>query len=280
MKINFSKLVFICFLFLVVGINSCKKEQADTETQSAVDNSICEGEFSRLFSQTHSIAVNDSGVQRVGFNNPSPFSACPDIIIDSANGFPVTLWMYYGSDNDGDGLYEVGCTGSDGKLRQGVVKAVFDKSWTLPGVKVTHTLENYFVNGIKYEGTVVITKTGNVLTQTVTNGKCSLGTDWSVLWNCAKTISVEIGQDSIIGTNDDVTYLSGTANGTDRNGKNFSTVIDSPLKRLGYCAHIVQGIQTVKLDGKKDRTIDYGNGTCDNIATLTIAGNKFEFKLQ
>ncbi len=30
---------------IALTLNSCKKEDPDTETQSAVDNSVCEGEF-------------------------------------------------------------------------------------------------------------------------------------------------------------------------------------------------------------------------------------------
>jgi hypothetical protein len=32
-------------------------------------------------------------------------------------------------------------------------------------------------------------------------------------------------------------------------------------------------------EGKSKRIIDFGNGNCDNKATITIDGNKFQFDL-
>ena len=77
-------------------------------------------------------------------------------------------------------------------------------------------------------------------------------------------------------------YIKGGADGTDRNGKAFSVSIDdsNPLVRKTGCTYISKGAQTLKLEGKKDRIIDYGDGSCDNKATLTIDGNVFEFSLQ
>lgn len=283
MKKDLSKVIILFSALIVVSVNACRKDRPDTDTQSSVDNSICEGEFSRLFPQTNGIAVNDSGVQKWGIDIPIPFGNCPDYFIDSMDvqdGFPVTLWMYYGQDNDGDGTYEIPCTGSDGKSRKGIVKAVFSGPWKQAGTVVTHHLQDYFVNDIKYEGIVSITRSPATFTQVVTGGKCSKGSEWTILWDCSRTITSLMGDTA--NPFDDVCLIAGTANGTDRNGKAFSVDIDgsNPLRREMGCPYIVQGIQTIKLEGKKDRTINYGNGTCDNIAVLTIDGNEFEFHLQ
>lgn len=282
MKKNFLSAIFLLAIVSLV-MNSCRKDRPDTDTQSSVDNSICEGEFSRLFPQTNSIAVNDSGVQKWGIDIPVPMGGCPDYYIDSsdiADGFPVTLWMYYGEDNDGDGIFEVSCTGSDGKVRAGAVEAIFSDSWNKTGTVVTHTLHNYYVNGIKFEGVVAVTRSANTFTQVVTGGKCTKASDWTIQWSSSRTITTLMGDS--LNPFDDICLISGSANGTDRNNKTFSVDIDAsnPLRREMGCPYIVQGIQTVKLEGKKDRTINYGSGTCDNIAVLTIDGNDFEFQLQ
>ena len=270
------------FILSVFAINSCEKEQTDTDTQSSVDNSIAEGEFCRVFSQTHGIAVNNSGVQRNSVDIPIPAGGCPDYYVDSldATAFPVTLWLYFGTDTDGDGIYETGCTGNDGKVRQGMIEAVFDKPWHLPGSGLTMTLHNYYVNGIKFEATISVSKTLTSYTQTVQNGKASKGSEWSILWNSTRTLTADIGVPS--NPFDDVLTVTGTANGTDRNGKTFSVDIDAnnPLISKMGCPYIVKGRQTVKIQGKTDRVIDYGDGTCDNIAKIIINGNEFEFKLQ
>ena len=66
------------------------------------------------------------------------------------------------------------------------------------------------------------------------------------------------------------------------NNKAFSVDIDAgnPLRREMGCRWITKGQQTIKIDGKKDRTVDYGDGTCDNKAKLIIDGNEFEFSME
>lgn len=263
-----------CLLFT---INSCKKDEPDTETTSVTDNSIAEGEFSRIFPQTNSIAVGDSGVQYLkGTYLPLPANYCPDHwLADTV--FPKTMWIEYGADTTGDGVFDYGCVGNDGKKRMGKIKAVFASPWSVNGANVSMELMDYFVNDIQYEGTVSVTKnSSSSFTQTVSNGKCSQS-GWSILWNSTRTISLTVNP---LDPNADVATITGTANGTDRNGKTFSVDITTPLRREMGCRWIVSGAMTLKLEGKKDRTINFGSGTCDNRATLIIAGNEFEFELE
>lgn len=281
MKNNFLFFSFLLVTGIVVTFHSCKKDEPDTESTSAMDNAICEGEFSRIFPQVNGIAVGDSGVQK-GIDLPLPAGNCPEYWIDSADiadGFPVTMWLYFGHDNDGDGYYEVSCTGNEGKSRQGEIKAVFSAPWNSVNSTVTMTLINYYVNSIKYEGTVTVTRGNNSFSQTVSNGKCT-GSGWSILWNSSRIVVTDLGDTANVF--DDIVYITGSANGTDRKGKTFDVSIDpnNPIKKPMGCPYIVKGIQTLKLEGRKDRVIDFGDGTCDDRATLTIGGNTFEFTLQ
>jgi len=280
MKPNLKAVLFslLVLSLITVLVYSCKKEEPDTESQSSVDNSIAEGEFSRIFPEMNHIAVGDSGVQRWIFNS-HPNSACPDYWVDSADAvsFPVTLWLSYGYDSDGDSIYETGCPSNDGKMRKGMIKAVFDAPWNSPGSSVTMTLKNYYVNGIKFEGTISVTRSSNSFTHSVSNGKASTGS-WTILWNSSRTLTSFMGDTATI--NDDYCDISGSASGTDRKGRNFSVNISTPLRRKMGCIWIVSGVQTMTPDGLKERTIDFGNGTCDNKATLIIDGNHFEFDLE
>lgn len=278
------KAIFFSFLFLsliVVLVNSCKKEEPDTDTQASVDNSICEGEFSRIFVEANGIAVGDSGVQFQRGILPLPSNSCPEHWWDpndTADGYPVTIWYEYGGDSTGDGIFDYGCNSPGEKSRKGTIRAVFDTTWNMPGAKVTMDLMDYYVNGIKYEGTITVTRnSATSFTKAVSNGKCSNGS-WTILWNCSRTLSINLGDPNVPG--DDVSTISGTASGTDRKGRAFSVDITTPLKREMACRWITEGVMTLKLEGKKDRTIDFGNGTCDNDAILTIDGNQFEFDLE
>ena len=278
-------LLAVFFLFVsVLVFHSCKKEEPDTDTQSSTDNSLCEGEFSRIFPQVNSIAVGDSGVQK-GIFLPVPFNGCPDYYIDSADiadGFPVTMWLTYGTDTNWDGVYDLPCIGNDGKGRRGMIEAIFNSPWNQYPSSCNMILHDYYVKDIKGEvkfmGTIVISKSSPAnYTHEVQNGEC-LASGWDIKWNSTRTMSIQMGDTSNV--NDDECLISGSASGVDRKGNAFSVEITSPLARKMGCTYIVSGTQTIKIDGKKDRIVDYGDGTCDNLATLTIDGNVFEFTLR
>lgn len=282
MKYPLVRLVPVVSMLLIgiLIIDSCKKREPDTESQSSVDNSLCEGEFSRIFPVTHGIAVGDSGVQKGGVVLPVPQGGCPDYWIDTADiadGFPVTMWLYYGVDADGDSIFETDCTGNDGKRRKGMIRAVFSNSWNSVGSTVVMQLKNYYVEDIKYEGTVSVTRGQNTFTQTVVNGKCSKSS-WTILWNSTRTLTSALGD--TLNPNDDLVYITGTASGTDRSGTAFEVNITKPLLRKMGCRWIVSGEHTLSPAGRKTRTIDYGDGTCDDRAIMIIEGNEFEFRLQ
>ena len=65
------------------------------------------------------------------------------------------------------------------------------------------------------------------------------------------------------------------ASGTNRRGKDYSVQITTPLQYFASCGrrvHIpVIGVKQVTVDGKA-YTVDYGDGTCDNLVTVTANG--------
>ncbi|MBL7883620.1 MAG: hypothetical protein JNL69_06100, partial [Bacteroidia bacterium] len=44
-------------------LNSCKKDEPDTETQSAVDNNICETEFTKMMPRVNDFGINEQGIK-------------------------------------------------------------------------------------------------------------------------------------------------------------------------------------------------------------------------
>ncbi|MBQ4819329.1 hypothetical protein [Aquimarina sp. MMG016] len=52
------------------------------------------------------------------------------------------------------------------------------------------------------------------------------------------------------------------------NGESYSLVIDPSLRGTSVCGYIVEGVLTITENGSS-ASIDYGDGICDNIATVT-----------
>ncbi|MEW6468376.1 MAG: hypothetical protein AB1458_05590 [Bacteroidota bacterium] len=266
---------------LALTLQSCKKEEPDTETTSATDNAICEAEFSRIMPDVNGIAVNEEGIQRL---LPGVASACYTLSWsgDTAMSIPgVTGHMYidFGTNST--------CASADGKIRSGMIEVIFDQAWRAVGSSDTIKLINFKVKnnsthgGIQYDGKIVIAWQDSVTyNYQVIGGKCTKGSEWTVLWDCNRTMKWVGGAgDSIPGN--DVFHMWGSANGTNRESRDFTVDVPSgtPLVRTAGCRYITSGELTITPDGKNARTVDFGDGTCDDRATLIINGNAFEFTL-
>jgi hypothetical protein len=257
---------------LFIAVSSCKKGDADTDTTSSTDNSLCEGEFNRVVPEANGIAIGDPGVNdnRMG---PNSLNSCPVDSIDPADtldGYPVTMYIKYGS----------GCQCADGKTRKGTLRCVFDTAWDSPNPTMTMYLENYYVNNIHFEGTLAVTKnTANrTFTQTMTDGRCSKST-WDIRYNCTRTVAWTSGYNTPADFTDDVYQFTGSADGIDRNGVSFTVQVTTPIEKRGNCQYITKGVFELTPDGKDARIVDFGDGTCDNRATLKIGNSTFNFTL-
>ena len=268
------------FLFAVlaagvyaVSITACKKPEADTETTSATDNSLCEGEFNRVVPATNSIAIGDPGVNG-NRQLPQIASQCPVDSIDPADtldGYPVTMYINYGTS----------CVCPDGKIRAGTLKCVFDTAWDSSNPTLTIYLLNYYVNNIHFEGTIAVSKNtaARTFTQVITGGKCS-NSSWEILYNGTHTLTMTAGFNTLTDPTDDIFTIGGDANGTNRDGLNFTVNITSPIEKRGNCRYITKGTFEITPEGKNVRTVDFGDGTCDDQATLKIKNSTFSFTLQ
>jgi len=258
---------------LAFTFNSCKKAEVDTETQSATDNSVCEAEFSQVVPTVNGFAIGEQGVKKMS-------SGCYTITItgDTTNWSaidPPVMTIDYGT---------AGCIGNDGKKRTGMVVATFNKRWhsdTLGNNALVIVLNNYKVNGIQYEGTIRVNKPAkNELNTQVINGKCTgANNSWNLEWACNRTMKLIAGAGDTDETND-VYEVTGVANGVNRKDVAYTLEVTKPLIKRYNCGFIESGTFDLTPDGLATRTVDYGDGSCDNKATLTINGNSFEFALK
>ena len=74
---------------------------------------------------------------------------------------------------------------------------------------------------------------------------------------------------------DDVYSITGSASGTTFTGEAFTSNITSPLIIALNCRWIEAGKIDFTPSGELTRTIDFGNGDCDNKIVVTIAGISF-----
>ncbi|MDJ1468072.1 hypothetical protein [Xanthocytophaga flava] len=158
-------------------------------------------------------------------------------------------------------------------------KLVFTYTYTTNGLNATINFVDYEADGKKLRGDYIMD-----MSYVKTEAKAGLKYDWkfqnavftyadgsTVKWNSAYSISIS-----------GATYnTTGGISGTGKDGKNFSATITSPLSISEGCQYgLVSGTYLIKGDGHPDATYDFGDGTCDNKATLTINGTTQTFTFE
>jgi len=247
-------------------LNSCKKDEPDTETQSAVDNNICETEFTKMMPRVNDFGINEQGIK--GMRSLCPTIISPDTV--ASPGWPRTMVIDYGP----------GCADSiDGKIRKGKITCSFSNRWSIIGSYVTITLDTFSVNGIKYDcDSIRITHSSQYgFTTKVFKGVCQ-SNSWNLEWECDRTLVQTAGFGDFNPYND-VFSLTGTASGKNRNGKTYSVNVLTPVIKRSSCSWIESGVIELTPEGFAPRKVDFGNGNCDNQATITIKGNTFTFTM-
>ena len=101
----------------------------------------------------------------------------------------------------------------------------------------------------------------------------------SMTWSSARNREWINGLNTPLNWQDDEYVITGTASGTNFEGNSFLATITHGL-HIKYCPYITKGTFELTPSGKPTRTFDYGDGTCDAFATLTVNGKTFNITLR
>lgn len=191
--------------------------------------------------------------------------SCATLTVTPATGFPKTLTIDFGA----------GCTSANGVTRSGKITVVMSDSLRRPGSTSVMTFTNYFVNGFKKEGTITWTNTSTPGTRSwqrkVENGKITApgGAYW--LHSGIKNVTQTAGVATPLLLLDDVYSITGNHTVTNPAGRTRTGNILDALQKKTACENVDKG--RVKIDGPNHYAIiDFGDGTCDKLATISIDG--------
>lgn len=200
----------------------------------------------------------------------------PVVTIDTAAaGYPITITIDYGA----------GIETNHGKVISGAVKIVMNGDKNTDGSTREITFTNCSIDTIGVNGTSIeqfigdntttrkITNSSDV-TFTITDGATLIrkGTETSE-WLAGLSTPKERDDDKIVITG------SITVNNTTDNITYSRTITDGLIK-LGDCRNIVDGTVEYRQGADLLATLDYGDGTCDNVATLAVGGTTTEVTLK
>jgi hypothetical protein len=265
---------------------SCKKESSVNNTQeeitatlnAAENDAEAEAEFNDVYDNVTATnggdelgLVDGAGI----FGREDSVGRCFTVTVvpQTPGVFPKTVTIDFGT----------GCLGRDGKLRSGKIITVFTGRLSQPGNSATTTFDNYMVNGVKIEGTHVITNTSTSnnrsFTVKVSGAKITKQNGKWIKWESFKTFLQTEGNGTPRFHLDDVIVITGYKSGENSEGNTWSATILEQLVKKGNCRWIVSGIVSLARNGNT-AVLDYGNGDCDNKATITANGQTREITLR
>lgn len=262
---------------ITVVFTACKKDKVDNQTTSSEDDGLAESLFGDV-KRVSEEAANDEGattkVNPYSFGDSTVTITIVPAWTDTAT-WPKILTIDFGSTN---------VVGSYGISRRGKLTITLSDRFRNSGSVLTIVPTNYYVNDYKLEGTKTLSNNGRNTSGNlsysvlVENGKVTFPTSEVITWHSERTAEWIAGEgttlfsDGLAGICDDVYSVTGSGYGVNRKGVSYIMSITSPLRKEICWRWIVSGKIDLVPSGLATRSIDFGDGTRDAKAAVTVNG--------
>lgn len=147
------------------------------------------------------------------------------------------------------------------------------------------TFENYYVNQVLVEGTQTVVSHGLNEDSTevmysidLVGGKLTFE-DGTVVTRDAQKTRLRFFGESWIDMSDDYWMIDGMSTGVNYLGNTYMRTI-STLTAMYTCRHFVSGLVQIEINDESPIALDYGDGECDDKATISKNGASREIKLR
>ncbi len=216
------------------------------------------------------IAEKTQGIGKVFGNITLP--ECATVTLDTVSN-PKSITVDFGAT-------PCLCDQWDGLYRQGIIKATWTGGFKDAGTVITTVTSNYY-RGVsanemdKYEINKTTTNMGlnqnnNPSFHVAGTVNITYFTGETANWNIDKIREWTQGVNTP-DINDDVFLITGTVTGTNRNSIAVTSTTTTPLMR-NSCNWFVSGVVEITRGNLPTMTVDFGNGNCDDQATVTVNG--------
>jgi hypothetical protein len=269
---------FSLLAFLSFAVFACSKEEKNT-TPGTDDTKIVELSSQKAITDAYYDDVS-AEVLQVNTDNGLTNQAetqqvvCATITVSPQDQvtWPKTVTIDYGT---------AGCTGLNGYVRKGKISYTIDKKLLNTGAKIIASFDNYSVNGYKLEGVYTITNNGSAnglnVTVVLTNGKVT-HPDGKWYTRTSTTNWIQSAGMSTLSFIDDEYNLTGNGTITSSEGNTLTAASKTNLLRKVSCVNTVSGQLDLTYNNIAG-ILDFGNGSCDKAAVITVAGRQYDVTL-
>ena len=285
-------LILTMFVFIV----SCQKDKTDSKPTANIESMVAasgeediqDATFNEIFDDVAGIddatAGEDIGIYgtngdgifsivaktgNIDITNQPATPRCFTVTVEPKERgvFPKTVTIDFGA----------GCE-VKGHLRKGKIITVYTGRLHVPGNKAVTSFDNFSIDTFKIEGKHTVQNTTTPgsnersFTRIVENARITNinNGNWCS-WNGSRKMTQLEGNGTPFFPIDDVFSITGSRNTECSGGKSRSSEIVEPLIKKFTCKWIVKGVVKISLNGTVG-LLNFGDGACDNKATLTVDG--------
>lgn len=272
---NYLLLTAIFASAIMITLNGCKKDDESDLAQNARD----EAEVTSLYDDVYNdVDETTSDAEEDGYSAPTTKSFSSDttgtrtVSITQAGDsiFPKTITVEYNN-----------WTSPRGRVKDGKIIIVVTARYISSEYTHTVTFNNFTIDGNAIEGQKVVARTSaDTFNVVLTNGKVTFTDGTIYTRNFVRTRVMTAGASTLLYIWDDAYKISGVSNGINRQGKEYTHTIITPLEISLGCPWIKKGRINIEVEDATLAFIDYGDGDCDNTATATIDAKQYTITLK
>lgn len=273
-------------LLSVIGFVACEAEHKNESSEAALNDTVAaEVVFEETEDVLDDIALysdsafgietttsktsdsKDSTLKKYG--RSGYFKDCADIVVEELDGTTTTTITFTED-----------CEDRDGNIISGVITKV--KTESDNGKEKTVTVDGLTINGYVINGTktyVYTASNGNGNPEMTGSVNMSIETDEGTATKVgSRTVEITAGGDTDTYADNEKT-ITGSFVYTNTEGVTHNISITTDLVKPAGCRYIAFGIKEYTNENGT-ATLDFGDGTCDNVATKTaVDGEVTEVRL-
>lgn len=263
--------VFFAVTILFTAFQSCQKDEV-TPAIDEISMSQQETQAEETLNDID-ILVDEAVDSNIGIlksaslESLSYLTDCPVVTVNKT-AVPQVMTIDFGTS----------CTGKDGKKRSGKIIVTSTSFNTFPSVR-DKSFDNFFVDSKKVEGNVTKTiskdQENNIRTAVIQENITITFPDGEGTAKRVANLTRQYLRNILANKEDNQVVSWGTVDFTRISGVKVTKTItsgDALVFKLA-CHHMVSGTVTFTTSNDRKWSINYGNGDCDNKATLT-SGDK------
>lgn len=250
---------------------SCSKKQDESviDTSPVDQESVVQVMERAMQSDIDMVSMRSSATNSPC--NPLPFFQDCVEITNSGEEYPREITLDYGD----------GCEGPNGNVRSGIIIINISNPMFMEGAVRTVTFDGFAINGHAFAGSRVMTNTG---VNDLGNPTFSRDVDMVISLDAgdlSRIFQLEVEWLEGYDTDpcfDNVFLISGEGTVIRPNDSEVNRTILEPLLHSYDCPHYTAGVVELETNFGV-YTIDFGDGTCDNVAVVTSGDESWEITL-